>query len=342
MVVKLARIWAQHLGRNDLTVTDNFFDAGGHSLVGVRLVRAVEKAFGLHVPVSMLFEAPMIGSMSARLKVLIAKQSGAFDNGDRPMQKEVTSLQTLRDAARGTPVIAFPPLGNSALFFRPLLAFVDASVPVFSVAAENVPNVNSFEGFIDRVVLDVLERFPNGPYVLLGTCRGSHFAYAVGRQLRLAGQQVEVVVVDGECPRMGTPHFLDESSRLYFRIWQMFRNIAHLGIAYFQYKVQRAWRGFRDPAVRAQLHLQGQLFRMTEKYKAEAAPLKIVCIQSEEYRHSKTIDSHLGWERLALGGFESVVFSGSSHVDVAVASTPYLADIARTLTDSIERQRSQH
>jgi aspartate racemase len=65
---KLAAIWAGVLGVERVGATDNFFDLGGHSLLGLRLVNQLRETLGEHVPLAMIFEAPTVSGMAQLLE----------------------------------------------------------------------------------------------------------------------------------------------------------------------------------------------------------------------------------------------------------------------------------
>lgn len=56
----LLAIWQEALGRPDLTVQDNFFDAGGDSLSAVGLLTATERRLGRPLPLYLLTEHPTV------------------------------------------------------------------------------------------------------------------------------------------------------------------------------------------------------------------------------------------------------------------------------------------
>ncbi|HVT15951.1 MAG TPA: non-ribosomal peptide synthase/polyketide synthase [Thermoanaerobaculia bacterium] len=64
---KLAAIWRELLGREQIGVHDSFFDLGGHSLLAVRAAFRAGEAFGIEVPVAALFEAPTVARLAERL-----------------------------------------------------------------------------------------------------------------------------------------------------------------------------------------------------------------------------------------------------------------------------------
>ena len=47
---------------------DNFFDLGGHSLSGLRLVNQLREALGEHLALAIVFEAPTVARMADHLE----------------------------------------------------------------------------------------------------------------------------------------------------------------------------------------------------------------------------------------------------------------------------------
>jgi non-ribosomal peptide synthetase component F len=67
MEEQLAKIWSQILGVSQVSVRDNFFDVGGHSLLLIRVHAKLRQDLGLDVAVVDLFRYPTIESLAASL-----------------------------------------------------------------------------------------------------------------------------------------------------------------------------------------------------------------------------------------------------------------------------------
>ena len=64
----LASIWAGVLKLDKVGIHDNFFDLGGHSLLGTQLISRIRDAFKLDLPLRNLFEAPTIDGLAQRMQ----------------------------------------------------------------------------------------------------------------------------------------------------------------------------------------------------------------------------------------------------------------------------------
>ena len=58
--ITIARIWEQLLKVDGIKLDDNFFDLGGHSLLTIKLIHAIEAATGEQVTIADVFENPTV------------------------------------------------------------------------------------------------------------------------------------------------------------------------------------------------------------------------------------------------------------------------------------------
>jgi len=66
----LAEIWHQVLGLQQMSIHDNFFDLGGHSLAATQLLSKVQDTFHVDVTISQFFFAPTIAGMTNQIVAL--------------------------------------------------------------------------------------------------------------------------------------------------------------------------------------------------------------------------------------------------------------------------------
>jgi amino acid adenylation domain-containing protein len=72
----LAGVWAQMLGVKQVGIEDNFFELGGHSLLATRVISKLREVLKIEVPFQILFDAPTVAGMSARLEEVLEAGAG--------------------------------------------------------------------------------------------------------------------------------------------------------------------------------------------------------------------------------------------------------------------------
>jgi acyl-coenzyme A synthetase/AMP-(fatty) acid ligase/acyl carrier protein len=70
---RLAVIWRKLLGIEDVGITDNFFQMGGHSLMVMQVLARIRKEFEVEVPIRSLFEDPTIKGLAKEVEEAKAK-----------------------------------------------------------------------------------------------------------------------------------------------------------------------------------------------------------------------------------------------------------------------------
>ncbi len=77
---KIAEIWAEVLRRdlNTISIDDNFFDLGGHSLMATQVVSRIRERFSLEIPMRAMFDRPTI----TRLGEIVVQEQTAADDDD--------------------------------------------------------------------------------------------------------------------------------------------------------------------------------------------------------------------------------------------------------------------
>ncbi|HKH44008.1 MAG TPA: amino acid adenylation domain-containing protein, partial [Thermoanaerobaculia bacterium] len=73
----IAGIWGSLLGREAFGPNEDFFAAGGHSLLAVQALSRVRDAFGLELPLGAIFETPTPAALAARLGEVGSERAAA-------------------------------------------------------------------------------------------------------------------------------------------------------------------------------------------------------------------------------------------------------------------------
>ncbi|GHO70202.1 hypothetical protein KSC_090940 [Ktedonobacter sp. SOSP1-52] len=70
------QIWRHVLDVREIGRSDDFFQLGGHSLLGTRLIAQMRTAFGVEVPITWLFETPTVAGLALRIEEALRQGHG--------------------------------------------------------------------------------------------------------------------------------------------------------------------------------------------------------------------------------------------------------------------------
>jgi amino acid adenylation domain-containing protein len=173
----IAAIWQRVLGRDAIGRDDDFFDAGGDSLSTLSLMFAIEEAFGVELPVTMIYAAPTVAKLAAAI--------------DSRSTAEFSPLVLIRPG-EGTPLFIVHGVGGNVMELFGLGRRIDMLGPVYAIQArgldgKQVPNA-SIAAMADDYLAEIRKMFPEGPYHLAGYSSGGLTAFEIARRLEAAGE----------------------------------------------------------------------------------------------------------------------------------------------------------
>jgi acyl transferase domain-containing protein/acyl carrier protein len=67
----IAKIWEKLLGIESIGTRDDFFEAGGHSLVAIQVMSRLYQRFDVDIPLRTLFEAPTVAAFAERVEEIV-------------------------------------------------------------------------------------------------------------------------------------------------------------------------------------------------------------------------------------------------------------------------------
>ncbi|MGZ4432667.1 MAG: SDR family NAD(P)-dependent oxidoreductase [Trebonia sp.] len=92
--VRIAEIWGEWLGIDQVGILDNFFELGGNSLIGVSVIDAVRRVLEVdHIPAHLLYQAPTVSALAAQVS---PGQGGEREDQDGPQEADADERAGLR------------------------------------------------------------------------------------------------------------------------------------------------------------------------------------------------------------------------------------------------------
>jgi amino acid adenylation domain-containing protein len=209
---KIAEVFARVLGlaevgidESSFGIDESFFDLGGDSLKGVVLLEEIQRATGVSIPPSVLFD-------SGTVEALARQTASGVPTKPRPI--------LLNSKVSGTPLFML----SGVHIYRKLARRLEGRCSAYGVFTQR--EVGSFnpaskEHSVHDLARDYLEMIraeqPVGPYRLLGYSFAGIVAYEVAQQIRASGGEVSLLVLlDTFLPEwlQGWTYRLDQMARL--------------------------------------------------------------------------------------------------------------------------------
>ncbi|MCB1389361.1 MAG: SDR family NAD(P)-dependent oxidoreductase [Rhodobacteraceae bacterium] len=253
----LVSMWEELLGVEGVGVEDSFFDLGGHSLIAVRLFARVKKAWSVDFPISVLFEAPTVEKIAAR----VAEIAGITGAGEAPAvtapAKRYEFLVPMHEGEGGpkTPFFLVAGMFGNVLNLRHLAQLLGKDRRFYGLQARGLLGGADPHSRLDEAARDYLAEVrqvqPHGPYLIGGFSGGGLTALEMARQLRAEGEEVRLLtLLDTPLPERP---WLSRADKAMIKLAE-FR---HKGPAYLaEWAAER--RAWKETQARMALEAQGE------------------------------------------------------------------------------------
>jgi amino acid adenylation domain-containing protein len=179
--LKVAEIFARLLGLPSVSVRQSFFDAGGHSLLAVRVTREVNAAFGTTLSLGVMFEHPTVEGLAQAIR----DGGGSLGSAVLPLHAGsdaqpiyfICGIQLYQQLARSIG----PRHASYGLYVAAEEAFMQEGADLRTL---------SIAGLAEAYTGAIVAHRPEGPLALAGVSFGGLLAFEVARQLRAQGREV--------------------------------------------------------------------------------------------------------------------------------------------------------
>lgn len=321
---EVSHIWKEVLNLDAVDPNVPFFEAGGNSLLLVRLFARLNKSFGTRLPITTIFDAATVSGLSERLRnhadirALVPVQP----HGDRP------------------PVFMI----HSYLLYQALSQSLGESQPFYGLRELETDSELAMQQRVANYVREIRSVQPHGPYSVMGWCAAGPLTVEVARSLIEAGESVtSVILFDSWLPGYlnsveGTREHGVQLSR-----WRTLRNklrrhnekmrtlsmaqrLQYLRAAVARYALSRRnrffirhWSNLNILATRFRLPLPQFMYNTTlttfaamSAYHPQQVTVRLNLIRAHDSREILGASPGCGWEQVATQGVE-VLWAPGDH-----------------------------
>jgi len=179
-------VWEECMHLRNVSIDDNFFALGGHSLMAVQILSKLEKQLGRSFQLAVLFKYPDIRSLAR------------FIDQDK---KEATynCLVAIKPTGYKPPLYIIHGEGLNVLNFSRLAACMDPDRPVFGLQAVGLNGIDepldNLHDIAAYYLKEIIRHNPAGPYFLAGYSFGGYVALEIRKQLAAMGKCTEQLIM---------------------------------------------------------------------------------------------------------------------------------------------------
>lgn len=333
---EIARLWQETLGTSNVSVTADFFDEGGSSLLAMSLLARIKRRCDRKISLAAFLQRPTIEAVATMLRE---------DRWEDPEQP----VFPMREGGNKPPLL----LIDAGPFFRPFVRALGADQPVYGVALPQIadlPNHFTTQHVAARLADAILDSSVDGPIILGGWSLAGVVAYEIARQLRERGVDVaKVVLFDTSNPAYlrGFASRRNFHKRLYFKLEKILFHFLKMR----RMPLRQAWQHLRQRTNRFSLNsLKSDIVLATgtaaapeqiefetwkvqylaaADYHPQPCDCPLVLVRSTDLQTGIFRDPLLGWGRLARAGLQVHVLPGEHDSMFRPPDVEKLADVVR-------------
>ncbi len=330
--LRLKQIWERLLGLNGVGIDDDFFDLGGHSLLGLALLKEIETEFVERLPVSVLFDNPTVRGLATILR-------------DEEYVASWSPVVPIQPGGTGVPIFFLHSWDGDILMYRRVAAELADKHPVFGVQSYGLDGdsapIASIDEMARRYVDELVAICPAGPVGLVGFCFSVPLSIEMARLLQARGREVALLLnIDTGKARLELARPKKNIDFYKGRFKRLYRERGLLGLLRYQYRrklhrfivrerADKAQNGDASPTV-AEV-LQRTTKAAYDAYFASEQPRydgKMTVFLSQDRGNVPEVFGPIEFWRGRVADIESHEIEGG-HTSVLL--DPYVADLAASL-----------
>jgi thioesterase domain-containing protein len=181
---ELVALWQELLGVAPISIEDDFFDLGGHSMLAAAMVARLAERFDRSIPVALLLENPTLASFADALV--------------RASRENLPSVVPVQITGSRPPLFFLHGDFNAGGLYSARLSRALTDQPFYAVeplGSSSTRGPASIEEMAAQHAADIRGIRPRGPYLLGGHCNGALEALEIARQFRAEKESVPGIVM---------------------------------------------------------------------------------------------------------------------------------------------------
>lgn len=212
--LRLAAIWKNVLGHDDIERDTNFFEAGGSSLKTFSVIAQLRSEFALErneLPDNIVYRFPTIEGLASHLDNLRNDDAASAAGAETIL----VTLKAGRDPSL-PPLFVISSAGGTLGSYEKVVRALETTREVIGMRdpylwGERDPAAG-FSDWIAHYLAAIRGRQPEGPYYLLAYSSAGAFGYELARQLQSSGERIALLALID-------PLGMDRSSKWGFGYW---------------------------------------------------------------------------------------------------------------------------
>lgn len=338
----VAAIWKESLDLENIDIFSNFFEMGGHSVKGVKVMIEIEKQTGKRIPLSSLFKYSTVEEFAKLLQTDIEIQSDC--------------LVPIKSNGNKVPLFIIHGAGLNVLNFVNLSKHFDDEQPIYGIQGTKAHGYDKWYESIEDMAahyIDAITKIhPKGPYALAGFSFGGIVAFEMTRQLKNQGKEVSLTAL--------LDSYVDSS--YYYGTYRRKQLVRYFDITHrrldFLKEMLVSWKVFKmringkkeyilkrhfgkcdamteqEALALAQFIEADRLVKkIVDRYHLKPQNFEVDLFRSKDDVNYKLDPTHLGWKKAALKGVNIHNISGNHLEIVAPPNDKILARLIQDILD---------
>ncbi|TDO73427.1 surfactin family lipopeptide synthetase A [Flavobacterium chryseum] len=179
---KILQIWKEILSKEEISVTANFFEIGGHSLRAIKLQSMLKRKIGLDFSIKDIYNRPTIKRLAS------------------DKEKSNSLLIDLQINNRKNIIYFIPPLTGSSILYHPLAKVLSNEFDSVGFQYQGLEHGEEFSLSIKEMAKSFLDEIKNRqthePFIVLGYSMGAAIAFEIVRELEKYYSNIDLILVD--------------------------------------------------------------------------------------------------------------------------------------------------